>query len=197
MVIVNGYKLEWLIFALALALIPFLISQYLYRSKRIGQAGIILVVAWVLMFPNIPYLLTKGRYLLGYCGSLSPWDVCAGSWAIGFFFLHSFIGALLMYLSVQYIASAFRRKWHGLNHWHVASVSLMLSALALPIGLFGRFNSWNVFNHPLLVLDSGISFFASNGFLDAVLWYAVFMSVYSLTHLLVRMTRSRIGSGQT
>lgn len=190
MVIANGYALSWFAFALALAMVPFLASRYLFYHKRFDATSAILAFVWVLMFPNIPYLLTKGRYLLGYCESTSPWSLCAGSWVIGFFFLHAFIGALLMYLSIHDVATAFRRKWHGLNHWHVAAVSLMLSAVALPIGLFGRFNSWNVFNHPLLVLDSGISFFASNGFLDVTLWYAVFMSVYSLTHLLVRMTRS-------
>ena len=166
MEIVNGYTSGWLIFSVSLAVIPFAASRMLYAKRndtRITSSKVALALVWFLMFPNIPYLFTKGRYLLGYCGSSSPWELCGNSWEIGFFFLHALVGVPLMYFSIREMATFLQKKWKTIDHWRLAVVMLFVSAAVLPIGLYGRFNSWNLFNQGTDILSQISSYLQNHG----------------------------------
>ena len=183
MISINGYTEIYLAFSLFLALIPFGLSYILYvyeiRSKWISYP---LFMLWVLMFPNIPYLFTKGRYLMGYCGSTSPWELCGNSWQIGFFFLHGLVGVPLMYLSIQYIAKWLKRFTTKINHGTVALAICSLSAFAIPIGLYGRFNSWNIGNTPNQIITFYNNYLIEFGLTEIVFWVIIYMLIYFVIH---------------
>lgn len=149
---VNGYTLSFLIFSLFLAAIPLAISWYLAKAKKHPVNGVCMFGLWLIFFPNIPYLFTKGRYIIGYCGD-TPWDLCGNTWVIGFFFLHAFAGVPAMHASLRWTTDYLKSLGRKVNIHIVAIASLFLSALATPIGLYMRLNSWDIFkstkNHSL------------------------------------------------
>lgn len=186
MQIAHTYQIDWLAFALTLALIPFFLSHLLHaRQKQLKpMSKWLLFGAWALMFPNIPYLFTKGRYLLGYCGSLSPWDLCGNTWVIGFFFLHACIGIPLMYLSLKHITQFLQSEGLRLSHWTVAVVVLFVSAVTVPIGLYGRFNSWNMFDQGPKIIELTAQHLYKDP-TEIGLWFSIYVTVYFLTHALI------------
>lgn len=188
MEIINGYTISWLIFSVALAIIPFVASHVLYVDQKnfaITLKKIVLFFVWIVMFPNIPYLFTKGRYLIGYCESSSPWELCGNSWAIGFFFLHSFIAVPILYLSIREMGDVLQKRWVKIQHWHLAFIMLALSAIVLPVGLYGRFNSWNLFHQPMTIFFQFWGHIDHYGLGEIVIWFTIYMAVYAITHYFV------------
>lgn len=179
---VNGYRIGFLVFALGLACIPFGISFLLrYRKTNIWMFWVLFAI-WFVFFPNIPYLFSKGRYIIGYCGT-NPWELCGNSWQIGFFFFHALLGVPLQYLSLRYITDA-SRIGKRIPHMALAAIMFTFSSIAMPIGLYGRFNSWHVVTAPLQVLQF-TWLYSVQHVSEIALWFALLFGIYLLTHLFV------------
>ena len=60
------YTYLFLIWNLMLAYIPFFISSYLKKKERLNKLGletVLLLVIWIIFFPNAPYILTDFFHL--------------------------------------------------------------------------------------------------------------------------------------
>ncbi len=134
----------FLIWNLFLALIPFAISTLLgiagkpLRARMLVPAG----AAWLLFFPNAPYILTDLFHLDARPGVPLWYDlalILSCAWN----------GLMLAYASLSDMQRLVQRRlgfWAG---WAFASIALMLSSFGIYLGRYLRFNSWDVLANPL------------------------------------------------
>ncbi|KAA1190298.1 DUF1361 domain-containing protein [Paenibacillus sp. B2(2019)] len=153
----------FLLWNLFLAWIPFLFSMAAYELDKRKIGGLLLVplgVAWLLFFPNAPYLMTdlvhltirKSRYIVdGTIQNRYWYDLVTlllftwSGWLTGFFSLYQF-------QTVVY------RKSSLLFSWIFVLAACVLGGYGVLLGRVYRLNSWDVLTdrHQLyqLVMDS-------------------------------------------
>ncbi|ULO07012.1 DUF1361 domain-containing protein [Paenibacillus sp. 19GGS1-52] len=154
---------SFLIWNLFLAWIPFLFSMAAYELDKKRIWGLLLIplgIAWLLFFPNSPYIMTdlvhlsggKGKYIVGGTIQSRYWyDLVTlllftwSGWLTGFFSLYQF-------------QSVIYRKSSLLLSWVFVLVACALGGYGVLLGRVYRLNSWDVLTdrHQLyqLVLDS-------------------------------------------
>ncbi|HUQ21600.1 MAG TPA: DUF1361 domain-containing protein [Gaiellaceae bacterium] len=138
---------RFLVWNLFLAWIPLLLAALAYaRSRRrVDAPTAALLVAWLLFFPNAPYLLTdfihlgRGPAPLWYDGLM----LSAFAWT----------GLLLGFASLYLVQAILRRSFGVATSWLGVLGSLVLASLGVYIGRFVRLNSWDLLLHPLRVVE--------------------------------------------
>jgi uncharacterized membrane protein len=120
-----------------LAAIPYLVSTQLIRLKKFSSFALLLMVAWLLFFPNAPYIITD---LLHYeeRPPVPFWYdillVISAAW-------NGLILGLVSLMNVEkFLQRILKPAW---VHVCVA-LSLLLCGYGVFIGRFLRYNSWNV-----------------------------------------------------
>lgn len=171
----------FLIWNLFLAWIPFLFSMAAYELDKRKIGGLLLVplgVAWLLFFPNAPYLMTdlvhltvrKSRYIVdGTIQNRYWYDLVTlllftwSGWLTGFFSLYQF-------QTVVY------RKSNLLLSWVFVLAACALGGYGVLLGRVYRLNSWDVLTdrHQLYQLV-----------IDSLNWQSVFFSLFIAFVLLV------------
>jgi uncharacterized membrane protein len=143
-----GYaNLVWNLF---LAWIPFALAIAVYDGARRGAGrGLLLAggALWLLFFPNAPYIVTDFQHLRSWDNAPVWFDVVLVSTA-------AWTGLLLGFVSLYLVQAVVARVWGAVNAWGVAFVVLALSSYGIYLGRFERWNSWDVFGRPRLLLDS-------------------------------------------
>ncbi|MDD5527646.1 MAG: DUF1361 domain-containing protein [Patescibacteria group bacterium] len=167
---VNGITFVMLVWNMVLAMAPFgfflLFSSYWHRTKfeKNGQKilAAIFFFLWLIFLPNAAYLIADIRHLLDYCPPGSFVNVCVnGAWEIMFFFVYSVFGwaFLVIYLSQMraLLAEIFNQRTAKMI------TLLIIPALALGVlfGLTERFNSWDIFIHPLAIFQNLLRYMTS------------------------------------
>ena len=185
----NYSFLAWNLF---LAWLPLLCSLAAYNAyKRRNRLSWLVVagcaLAWLLFFPNAPYLLTDIMHLQPRADAPLWFDVLL---VIAFAWTGLFLGLVSLYL----MQSLVRRAAGALASWAFALGVLGVSGFGIYIGRFLRWNSWDVLvspggllsdlldaaQHPLLHARS----LAFSGLFSLFLVSAYFM-FFALTHLQV------------
>ena len=172
--------LAWLPLALAL------LAADAYERAETGRwRPIALGTAWLLFFPNAPYILTDithltNRYSLHFWVDLTLVLLCALTGLV--------LGFVSLYLMQGVVARAFGR----LASWAFIALVTGLTGFGIYLGRFLRFNSWDVVLRPGRVyqqLDawmdgSGVNQ-ASPAFLVlfATFLFIAYLTLYALTHL--------------
>ncbi|MBY3622451.1 DUF1361 domain-containing protein [Acinetobacter sp. CUI P1] len=171
----------FLIWNLFLAWIPFLFSMAAYELDKRKIGGLLVIplgVAWLLFFPNAPYLMTdlvhltvrKSRYIVdGTIQNRYWYDLVTlllftwSGWLTGFFSLYQF-------QTVVY------RKSNLLLSWVFVLAACALSGYGVLLGRVYRLNSWDVLTdrHQLYQLV-----------IDSLNWQSVFFSLFIAFVLLV------------
>jgi uncharacterized membrane protein len=134
----------FLIWNLFLAVIPFALSTLLGIAQGPLQTRMLVPVgaAWLLFFPNAPYILTDLFHLDARPGVPQWYDlalILSCAWN----------GLMLAYASLsdmQRLVQARLGFWSG---WVFATVALLLSSFGIYLGRYLRFNSWDVLANPL------------------------------------------------
>ncbi len=128
----------WLILNLVLAWIPLVLGRLAAQNRGFlyGFGPL-----WLLFLPNAPYLMTDLVHLRARAGVPLWFDVAilGGAGALG---------VAIGVRSLFDVAGAVRRE-HG--PWAARALLLAmppLTGLAIHIGRFSRWNSWEVFSHP-------------------------------------------------
>lgn len=139
----------FLIWNLFLAWIPFLFSMAAYELDKRRIGGLLLLplgAAWLLFFPNAPYLMTdlvhltvrKSRYIVeGAIQSRYWYDLVTlllftwSGWLTGFFSLYQF-------------QSVIYRKSNMLLSWIFVLAACVLGGYGVLLGRVYRLNSWDV-----------------------------------------------------
>lgn len=171
----------FLIWNLFLAWIPFLFSMAAYELDKRKIGGLLLVplgVAWLLFFPNAPYLMTdlvhltvrKSRYIVdGTIQNRYWYDLVTlllftwSGWLTGFFSLYQF-------QTVVY------RKSNLLLSWVFVLAACALGGYGVLLGRVYRLNSWDVLTDRDQLYQLVI---------DSLNWQSVFFSLFIAFVLLV------------
>jgi uncharacterized membrane protein len=137
--------LDWNLF-LAWAPLAFALGAYQSARHRFYVATAPLGVAWLLFFPNAPYMLTDFIHLqqspptpLWYDGLM----LSAFAWT----------ALLLGFVSLYLMQAVWRRAAGTLAGWVGVVAVLALGSLGVYIGRFVGLNSWDALLHPNRVAD--------------------------------------------
>jgi uncharacterized membrane protein len=139
-------KGAFLVWNLFLAWVPFWFALGLYalhlRGTRRPWVLLFLGAAWLLFFPNAPYLWTDIVHLFPRSHYASFW--CDLVLILTFGWNGMLLGLLSLYLIHRVAAD---RLGLGLG-WATAIASLALGSFGISLGRFDRLNSWDGFTHP-------------------------------------------------
>jgi uncharacterized membrane protein len=178
-----------LLWNLFLAWLPLVFALFACEQSRTGGRRTLrfaaLVTAWLLFFPNAPYIFTDlihltGRFYLHFWVDMALILICA--------FTGLVIGFLSLYLMQTMVASA----WGRLVSWVFIAAASALGSFGIFLGRFLRFNSWDVFLNParlyrdLGTWSSNVSYdhtSVSFSLLFATFLFTAYVILYALTHL--------------
>ena len=128
--------------------------------------------AWLLFFPNAPYILTDFYHLEARPGVPLWYDlvlIVSCAWN----------GLMLAYASLSDMQRLVQQRlgfWPG---WVFAAVALLLSGFGIYLGRYMRFNSWNVLTNPLTlffdILNRVLHPFSFPGTWGVTLLFGVFL----------------------
>ena len=141
---------SFLVWNLFLAWVPLIAASFAFALARrgIGPAVIVLLVVWLLFFPNAPYVLTDFVHL--------SWDANGSSplWYDALM-LSSFAWTALMlgFVSLYLVQAIIRRRASATVGWGVVACVLGLASIGIYLGRFAHFNSWDAVTKPRLVLS--------------------------------------------
>ena len=141
--------LNWNLF---LAFVPWAIATLVVLSQRLRSSKImlaVLIAAWLLFFPNAPYILTD-LFHLRLNSSMPVW------FDLTLILSFAWTGLLFGFLSLWDIGSVLRE--YLKNGW-VTAISvflLFLGSFGIYIGRYLRWNSWDIMPSPFqLMYDIG------------------------------------------
>jgi uncharacterized membrane protein len=187
--LLGQFRQLYLVWNLLLAWMPliFALSAVCLAQFRPQRRGWFLsaAAAWLLFFPNAPYILTDLIHL--------------GSKAHGRFWtdlvmilLFALIGLVVGFLSLFLMQRLVARRYGWPAGWLFVSLVAALSGFGIYAGRFFRWNSWDVVSNPVdLITDTGnwlVSIPHSPRaivipVLFATLLFIAYLMLYALTHL--------------
>lgn len=136
----------FMLWNLFLAAIPLGLSLSLRLINRFILALPVLA-AWLLFFPNAPYVLTDLMHLNEHPGNVPEW--------LDLLMLLSFglVALWFGFQSLHIVQHWFARKFSHATAWGVSVVSLGLSGFGIYLGRFDRWNSWDLLHRPVSLLS--------------------------------------------
>jgi uncharacterized membrane protein len=142
----DGYY-RFLIWNLFLAWVPLALAAVAYSRSRRGVDPLTaaVLVAWLLFFPNAPYLLTDFIHL-----AQGPAPLWYDALMLSAF---AWTGLLLGFASLYLVQLSLRRQFGAALSWLGVFGSLVLASVGVYIGRFVRLNSWDVLLHPRHVVE--------------------------------------------
>jgi uncharacterized membrane protein len=142
----DGYY-RFLVWNLFLAWVPLALAAVAYSRSRRGVDPLTaaVLVAWLLFFPNAPYLLTDFIHL-----AQGPAPLWYDALMLSAF---AWTGLLLGFASLYLVQLNLRRQFGVALSWLGVFGSLVLASIGVYIGRFVRLNSWDVLLHPRHVVE--------------------------------------------
>ena len=138
--------LAWNLFLAWLPLMFALLACDRYESASGRSWGFLgLASAWLLFFPNAPYLVTD-FYHLGWRPPMPLW------YDIGLIAVFAFTGCFLAIASLRTMHLLVDEYLGGFVGWLFVLIALGMAGLGVYLGRFGRWNSWDVLIHPRSLL---------------------------------------------
>ena len=178
--------LAWNLFLAWLPLLFALLARANYREgEKPGWRFLGFSAAWLLFFPNAPYIFTDlihltNRYFVHFWVDLAVILSCA------------FTGLMLGFVSLYLMQSVVTRMLGRAAGWLFVAGAAGLGSFGIYLGRFLRFNSWDVVAKPA-ELYQGISSFATGPFVQqghfaflalfATFLFIAYVMLYALTHL--------------
>jgi uncharacterized membrane protein len=137
-----GFAMLWNLFLAWMPLFFALVSRRLERNKLSKYVS---MGAWLLFFPNAPYVITDLIHLDHLPAHLWWYD------SMGIFIL-AFTGLLLGIYSLSIVHKIWRKDHGSFFAWHFIIASMTLCGFGIYLGRFVRLNSWDIATSPLNVL---------------------------------------------
>lgn len=138
----------FLVWNLFLATIPFAITIYLVSQNKISSLKLSLLFSvWLLFLPNAPYLMTDLMHL--------RWDRHGILW-LDVLIVTSFAwnGLILCFLSLLDMQHVLKDRFSKRQTLLILFIVLFLCGFGIYLGRFLRWNSWDIINHPNLLLKA-------------------------------------------
>ena len=138
----------FLIWNLFLAAVPLGISRLIRaRAARLGALPLLALAAlWLLFFPNAPYILTDLFHLEERRGVPLWYDLVV-------FLTFAWNGLILGFLSLRDVQEVLSRRFGHWLSWLAAFAALFLGSFGVYLGRYLRWNSWDLFTQPRLLLS--------------------------------------------
>jgi len=177
---------QFLIWNLFLAWIPLALAALICRiaARRRDLARLVVVPAalvWLLFFPNAPYFVHLGQFH----DKVPGWfDVMLIAW-------FAWTGLLLGVVSLRLMQEIVARTMGSRVGWLFVVLVTLAGSIGIYLGRFLRWNSWNMFQAPLLLADTGWDRVSQPDagelmFGFAILFALLFLFVYATVYLLSR-----------
>jgi uncharacterized membrane protein len=175
---------RFLVWNLILAWVPLVLAMGAYgrARRRVDLTVAVLLVPWLLFFPNAPYLLTDFIHL-----GEGPAPLWYDALMLSAF---AWTGLLLGFASLYLVQMILRRAFGTLVAWLGVVVALSLGSIGVYVGRFIRFNSWDALLHPIRVAEvvneqlSAVPVRTAEALLGLVAFLLVgYLVVYSFTAL--------------
>jgi len=184
----HTHHFQTLVWNLFLAWIPLVLAALIYRiaTRRGDLTRWILVPAalvWLLFFPNAPYIVTDLVHLGQYHDNVPGWfDVMLVAW-------FAWTGLLLGVASLRLMQDLVARARGSRAGWVFVLLVTVAGSLGIYVGRFLRFNSWNVFQAPVTLVDMGWDQVTRPDARELLLGFSVlfgllFLFVYATVYLL-------------
>ncbi|WP_051318132.1 DUF1361 domain-containing protein [Cohnella thermotolerans] len=195
LLVVRAYRLDFvsygfLLWNLFLAWLPLIVSMAAIGLPKLLRGGSLFVglfvlgIAWVLLYPNAPYLTTDLIHLI--VDSSYGWHETLDSLVVWYdlvvFFLFSWCGLLLGYLSMFHFHSLIRVYAGSFAGWLFIVVVSFLGGFGIYLGRVIRLNSWDALFSPFRLLDGVRAGLGHNG--------AIFTALFGLLILIVYLSLS-------
>jgi uncharacterized membrane protein len=179
----------FLIWNLFLAWLPLIFALLACEKFRAGEHRTwrfaALAGAWLLFFPNAPYIFTDVIHAV--YGQFRHFWV-----DLTLILMVALTGLVLGFVSLYLMQSVVRRMYGQIASWLFIMVVAGLSGFGIYLGRFVRLNSWDVIAKPVK-LYNGISTWAANPLanshtftfplLFATFLFLAYVMLYTLTHL--------------
>ncbi len=182
----NYIFLNWNLF---LAVVPCIFSSYLivHRNRINRFSFLLLALAWLLFFPNAPYILTDLFHLQERGGMPKWYDlilVVSFAWA----------GLLFGFISLFQIESILIEKLDAAKAKLIIVALLFASGFGVYIGRFLRWNSWDAVSNPIAltsdILDRFVHPFSHGRTWGVTLLMGTLLSfIYFSVRMLMRSVR--------
>ena len=175
----NSLFFGFLIWNLFLAYIPYFISSNIKkRMQKLSKFKLIMMLfIWLLFLPNAPYIITDFIHLQHSKGNIVWLDIFI-------LFTFSSTGLLLAIISLSDIYKIIKLKWNSKLANYFSISATFLCGFGIYLGRFLRFNSWDVFTSPLIVLKRSV--LSIN---DPKTWF-ITISFGSFLYIMFIITRS-------
>jgi len=140
-----------LLWNLGLAWIPFAFASLAYAMANIHKRILYLLIfpaatAWLVFFPNAPYILTDFQHLSVVADGIPVWyDVILLIW---FAWTGLLLGIVSLYLMQEIIARMLGKP----ISWLFVIAVTCLSSFGVYVGRFMRWNSWDTWDHPVALI---------------------------------------------
>lgn len=182
--VTHQFRFLFLAWNLFLALIPYGLSMLLGLARGPLRARLLLPVglAWLLFFPNAPYLVTD-LFHLDQRPDAPLW------FDLALIMSCAWNGLMLAYASLADMQRLVQRRLGTGAGWAFATVALLLSSFGIYLGRYLRFNSWDVLANPLTlfydIVNRILHPFSFPGTWGVTLVFGVFLLIgYSTVRLL-------------
>lgn len=137
----------YLVWNLCLAWVPYIISSVWIKKDTSLADGIPFFIIWLIFFPNAPYVVTDVIHVI-----LSP---NKSLWYDSLvFFLFGWIGLLLGMISLSHIHAWIKKYVSAITSEIIIFAICALSSFGVFIGRVERWNSWDLFLHPLSIFQA-------------------------------------------
>lgn len=185
----GNVRYSFLVWNLFLAWLPLLFALLAHtldqRGERLNWRLAGLAAAWLLFFPNAPYILTDVIHLTGAFHRHFWVD-------LSLLLLCGLTGLVLGFVSLYLMQTVVTRKFGRVLGWFFIGGAAALAGFGIYLGRFLRFNSWDVVARPLKLSHSiraWVADPASNPVglafpvLFALFLFLAYVMLYALTHL--------------
>jgi uncharacterized membrane protein len=187
--LIRGYLL-WITWNLFLAVVPVALG---YTAAALGRrmlggrerwlwlALAPLLAVWLIFLPNACYLFTEPRHLLTEVENQELWTrsrqepaaaVRLALWT-AIALIYTAAGALTFTLSIRPVKALARNAGVDTAAW--AGPFFVLMSLGVYLGLVVRYNSWDLFTRPHLVLDTIAGIASRPVLLAAIVLFGLFL----------------------
>lgn len=181
----HSFFLIFMVWNLFLAIIPYTISLFLESKKKLSKLGLIAYSGiWLLFLPNAPYMVTDFVHLKLSTNKL----VCLDFAIIGSF---AFTGLVFYFLSINDMFKILKIHLNPQLEKHMLNTIFLLSSFGVYLGRFLRYNSWELFQNPIAIINDLISI-TTHPFQNKGAW--LFTVVFALFLAMgFRITRKTMG----
>ncbi len=144
------YSYFFLIWNLILAWMPFWFALGARRYQSKWPFALVWGGMWLLFFPNAPYIITDFIHIYPRHNVPVWYDALM-------IFAFALTGLFLGIVSLAMMHSVMTKRAGRLVGWLFVGGTLLLSSYGVYIGRFLRWNSWDLFSSPFLLLQDLVS----------------------------------------